>query len=114
MTTEKKPHKHADILRAIADGTTVQYCAYGDNTWYDRADDSNAPDPITHDYYEWRIKPEVKPDEVYYMAFGLVSHGPKGETIVEGLASKYFNENVDSLVLVFCGETGKLKSAKVL
>lgn len=49
MTTEKTPHKHADILRAIADGTTVQYFDdYG--KWCDRADDSNAPAPITHYY----------------------------------------------------------------
>ena len=50
MTTEKTPHKHADILRAIADGTTVQYREDASDKWKDRADDSNAPDPITHYY----------------------------------------------------------------
>lgn len=112
MTTEKKPHKHADILRAIADGTTVQYREGIGYVWYDRADDSNDRDPITHYYYDWRIKPEAKPDDVYFMALGNPSTC-NNVTTIEGLASKHLNM-CDSLKLTFCGETGKLKSAEVI
>lgn len=109
MTTEKKPHKHAEILRAIADGVTVQYRYSGDTVWNDRDDDSRAPDPITNDYVEWRIKPEVKPD-----VFALYSveeyHGETFGPKVEWTGSF----GMSNLKLTFDGETGKLKSAEVI
>jgi hypothetical protein len=48
-------HKHAEVLRAIADGKEVEY-------WYKyewRQDSST--NPITNGHLEWRIKPEPKP-----------------------------------------------------
>ncbi|ASJ79259.1 hypothetical protein P26059A_0107 [Curvibacter phage P26059A] len=110
MTTEKKPHKHADILRAIADGDVVQFSEYNDDTWVDRQDDSNAPDPITHDFYEWRIKPEVKPDIVRYAIMQVTDFG-------SGIAcSGRYNSDDEqvNMKLAFDYETGKLKSAEVI
>ena len=46
------PHKHADILRAIADGKEGQYKVKG--MWWT----SNYYNPITHPDLEWRVKPE--------------------------------------------------------
>jgi hypothetical protein len=47
------PHRHADVLRAIADGREVEYSYdFGDN-WNDAGDKN----PIAHDGYEWRVKP---------------------------------------------------------
>ncbi len=51
--------KHADIIRAILDGKTVQYQPPLDDKWYDRA-------PVTRTVVEvaeqgqgaWRVKPE--------------------------------------------------------
>lgn len=106
MTTEKTPHKHADILRAIADGTTVQYWS---DKWKDRDDDSNAPDPITYYFYEWRIKPEVKPD---CSTFYRVDEYYGG--LIEPEAERFPSSNMSNLKLTFDGETGKLKSAEVI
>lgn len=63
-----KPHKHAEVLRAIADGKEVQFkCVGGDWSdynakWYcsplDCADD-----------IEWRVKPEPKPDYCFYAGY---------------------------------------------
>jgi hypothetical protein len=47
------PHKHAEVLRAIAEGREVEYSYdFGDN-WNDAGDEN----PIAHDGYEWRVKP---------------------------------------------------------
>lgn len=111
MTTEKKPHKHAEILRAIADGDVVQFREYRDDTWIDRQDDSNAPDPITHDFYEWRIKPEVKPDVFAVLLYSVEEyHGETFGPKVEWTGSF----GMSNLKLMFDGETGKLKSAEVI
>jgi hypothetical protein len=50
-----KEHKHAEVLRAIADGKEVEYWYKGE--W--RQDSST--NPITNGHLEWRIKPEPKP-----------------------------------------------------
>jgi hypothetical protein len=49
------PHKHAELIKAWADGTGIQYLtAHGD--WID------APDPCwTHLGFKFRIKPKEKP-----------------------------------------------------
>ena len=49
------PHKYADVLRAIADGHTVQsYSIFGSGRWQDvRASD-------VFSLTEWRIKPKPK------------------------------------------------------
>lgn len=59
-----KPHKHAEVLRAIADGKRYQYKA-GDR--WNEAWDTN---PISQPSWEWRIKPDPKPD---YVLCGQVS-----------------------------------------
>ncbi len=48
-----KPHKHAEVLRAIADGRDVEYRA-SENLWVVMDRHTN---PLDHPYYEWRIKP---------------------------------------------------------
>lgn len=109
MTTEKKPHKHADILRAIADGITVQFLNDEDGAWIDRQDDPDAIDPIANDYFEWRIKPEVKPD-----VFALYSVGEYCGEVFGPKVEWAGPFNMSNLKLMFDGETGKLKSAEVI
>jgi hypothetical protein len=48
-----KPHKHADVLRAIADGREVQYQDECGGWRYPI--DAN---PIDQKDWEWRVKPE--------------------------------------------------------
>ena len=96
-----KPHKHAELIKAWADGAEIQYKYAGidDDAWDD--DDS----PLWNENgFEFRIKPEPKPDvEMRYWTkldcFILEAHKVK------------LNAN---LKLTFDGETGELKSAEVL
>ena len=93
-----KPHKHAELIKAWADGAEIQVKSCGN--WYDYpAGDS----PIWCPDHEYRIKPEVKPDVVkYYKA-------------TTGVTVNQYNPTKDSnLKLVFDANTGELKSAEVI
>jgi len=103
------PHKHAEALRAIADGKTVQYSEFDNGIWTDRPDSYCAKDPITNDEYAWRIKPEPKPDVVWYAAVDSAFDKELGF-----YATTHHDKGIDSLKLTFDGETGALKSAEVL
>ena len=92
-----KPHKHAELIKAWADGAVIEtknkHSFVGwfedDEPWWNDDD------------YEFRIKPEPKPDVVkmfqanYQCAFEV----------------KPYDAN---LRLIWDGETGELKSAEVL
>lgn len=99
-------HKHAAVLRAIADGKAVQLRTALQGVWIDFDVDSHI-NPITSGINaEWRIKPEPKPDVVEYL-------------VREGVAEwftydEFKNIDIDQIKIVRDGETGKLKSAEVL
>ena len=57
-------HKHAEVLRAIADGKVVQWQSNYDNEWSDLMGRMN---PISDSHLNWRVKPEPKPDVVRYV-----------------------------------------------
>lgn len=100
-------HKHAAVLRAIADGKTVEYKGEGSGRWLVPNTGTN---PITQEHLEWRIKPEPKPDVVRWVN----AYSDMGwETSHDAL-----NGSLQSLAglikVTFDGETGKLKSAEVL
>jgi hypothetical protein len=98
-----KQHKHAELIKAWADGAIIQYWrkTYG---W----EDCIFNDPCWHIEAEYRIKPESKPDHVYYGVFEM-----SGSMSLEACFTK-INDGGDELKLTFDGETGKLKSAEVL
>ena len=98
----KKPHIHADIIKAWADGAQVQYYALGE--WNDIGEQ-----PCWFRDSQFRIKPAPKPDVVYY---GVFSKGI-GHMILDSCFTK-LNGSSDQIKLTFDGETGKLKSAEVL
>lgn len=54
-----KQHEHADVLRAIADGKTVQYkYAEYDTDWMDcNSDDLPMVNPLEDAHLVWRVKP---------------------------------------------------------
>lgn len=84
----KKPHKHAAIIKAWADGATIQSCNIACE-WFD------TPEPMWCESIKYRVKPEPRPDYVT-TAYG-------------------YDKNVLNLIRVtFDGETGKLKSAEVI
>jgi hypothetical protein len=101
-----KPHKHAELIKAWADGSEIEYKFFCGGTqwsdWLPMNDGSwtNSPE------YEYRIKPEPKPDVVKTIC--VRNCASDGVFMCEG-----FHE-IPNLKLTFDGETGKLKSAEVL
>ena len=92
-----KPHKHAELIKAWADGAEIQRKVHGE--WEDCQ-------PKWDEYADYRIKPEPKPDVVKYV---------KTEAIKDGICRWDSTDLVyANLKLIWDGETGKLKDAKVL
>ena len=99
-----KPHKHAELIKAWADGAEIE-CKWGfDDDW----EDCEIPD-WECDEFEFRIKPEQKPDVVVAEHLGIhyFYNDPK-PTVMGYRLSK------PNVLFVFDGETGELKSAEVL
>jgi hypothetical protein len=55
-----KPHKHAEVIKAWADGAMVQLRTDAGMEWTDIKDPSFCED------YQYRIKPESTPDYSFY------------------------------------------------
>ncbi len=94
-------HKHADTIIAWANGAKIQVKVRdGSNGWKD----CNALGPEWHEYNEYRIKPEPKPDVVKY---GYLS---------EFTERTYWSDDCkeDNIKATFDGETGALKSVEIL
>lgn len=103
-----KEHKHAEVLRAIADGKDVQYKTNSNNEWI--TCDLLAYVAYSEQLFEWRIKPERKPDIVRYLGCSKHGDGIGGICNEYGVINHWFNQ----LKLTFDAETGKLKSSEVI
>jgi len=102
----KTPHKHAELIKAWADGAEIQE-KYSFNDWrvfdgYWQEDEA----------YGYRIKPEPKPDVVYYGVFDI-GDVRSGTRIIDSCFTSMADAG-DDIKLTFDGSTGKLKSAEVL
>ena len=95
-----KPHKHAELIKAWADGAEIEQACrngVGEILWY--------PFKGTwSEYYEYRIKPREIPN--YRMYFVYHKDRPC-------IYPCEYN-NLPNLVLYFDGKTGELKSAEVM
>ena len=94
-----KPHKHAELIKAWADGAEIQ--CLKSTGW------ETIPQPYWSEICDYRIKPEPKPDVVgtfYFNCDTMHNH-------VAGMKADLEDSNVK---LTFDGETGELKSAEVL
>ena len=98
----KTPHKHAELIKAWADGAEIEFYSEPAKQWISTAFPNWFPDN------KFRIKPEPKPDHVYYGVFEM-----DGSVHIDSCFTK-LNDAGDELKLTFSGETGKLKSAEVL
>ena len=92
----KKPHVHAELIKAWADGAEIQVFDEIGQSWWDM------PNPDWHDNRQYRIKPTPKPD---LRLFYFVS-----DHVVQCSSAIH----IHNLALTFDGETGALKSAEVL
>lgn len=96
----KTPHKHAELIKAWADGAEIQFRYNVAFTWTDVKGVCGWDEEC-----EFRIKPEPKPDRLFHTYIGW----NEGWQWVDTTSTKKPN-----LKLVFDGETGKLKAAEVL
>ena len=90
-------HKHYDCIVAWAEGKKIQFKNCVD-TWTDIAN------PEWNNYFEYRVKPEPKPDFSTYLT--VVRNHTGIQTPI-----RY---NSDNVKFTYDGETGQLKSAEVL
>jgi len=97
-------HKHADLIKAWADGAEIEAKGEISGQWYAVAA------PQWHESMEYRIKPEPKPDIVMFL--GCDDYGTGNGKCCEDFQIVDHWDN--QLKLTFCGETGKIKSAEVL
>ena len=100
----KKPHKHAELIKAWADGAEIQI--------YDRQTENWHDDENPRWFYDkgYRIKPEPTPDAIRFLN-QLRIRSSNGNPCWE--ESEYQVTNC-AIKLTFDGETGELKSAEVL
>lgn len=83
MTNAKTLRKHAEVIRAYADGATIEYFDSGDGEWYVIAD------PSFHASVKYRVKPETKKHK-YRVA--LLSDGKDVWTTTEDYGDDVSNE----------------------
>lgn len=98
----KKPHKHAEMIKAWADGAEVEWKYHANAEW------QLCETPCWREQVEYRIKPE--PDVVHYAKATLV----EGYFHIKAMLSHEFDAQYDNLKLTFDGDTKKLKSAEVI
>lgn len=111
------PHKHAEVIKAWADGIAVEERRMSNGEWGDwKTVSSPSPTWWCDSCYEFRIKP--KPDVIVYTHTQRRSHYSAEVYIT---CDKNWNEDNSpsftspcNLVLVFDGETSQLKDAKVI
>jgi hypothetical protein len=97
----KTPHKHAELIKAWADGSEIEM--------YETLSGKYVPvkSPKWHESNLYRIKKEDKPDSIAHFYAYCSVYG-----VFCGIAEKNLFE--PNLRFVFDGETGKLKEAEVL
>ena len=102
-------HKHAELIKAWADGARVQYLR--DATLRDHWCD--CPCPIWDVLTEYRIKPEPKPDivEIRQIGYNIVFCSIN---LYGGSANCHPNVNAVPVKFIFDGETGALKKVEIV
>ena len=103
----RRPHKHAELIKAWADGAEIEY-EY-DGEWI-----ICFSNPAWQTNVEYRIKPEPKSDEVRYMyqPAGTTPRYDWFEVSEESFAMT--TKPKETIKVIRDGETGELKSAEVL
>lgn len=108
----RAPHKHAELIKAWADGAEIQSLHIVGDEWLD----TRNPAWGSADF-KFRIKPEKKPDVVRYLMTNDAECGNlkfyEDRLFVRPQADEY-DRLLEQVKLIWDGETGKLKDAEVL
>lgn len=96
-----KPHKHAELIKAWADGAEIE-SQRNDGTWV-------IVEPAWSEQCEYRIKPESKPDIESYLVFSKSVGGWMEFTDYATLGGVE-----DELRIVRDGKTNKIKSVEII
>ena len=91
-----KPHKHAELIKAWADGAEIE--VKKPDGWEIRFS------PKWHPDNEYRIKPEPKPDEITFWFLDEWNN----------IFPRSISNPNANLKIIRDGETGELKSAEVM
>lgn len=112
----KTPHKHAELIKAWADGAEIQsrFVVSNDtnegHVWVD------TPNPAWDFEKIYRIKPEPKPDVIVQVVLSI--RGPHRNVQVyaqwSGVQPGGHGHLKPDLQLTFDGETGLLKSVEIV
>ena len=118
MTQERKPHAHADLIKAWADGAQIQEYHYSKRNWLDIG--MNGAAILWCHHSKYRIKPEPKPDIVQYtVTFGEndLKRDPVFCTPLDLQGARVHKQlhSGDNIVkFTWDGETNKLKSVEIV
>ena len=97
----KTPHKHAELIKAWADGAEIEFFENVCHAWLDCTNNKPAWDEFT----AYRIKTKKKPDVITYYYVNMDKELARWSCL--------HTSNADLRIIVD-GETGKLKSAEVI
>ena len=100
----KTPHKHAELIKAWADGAEIEVKGSTEDSWF-------FVDPDWDTDIEYRIKPEPKPDVVLY-ATTWFSATDDSHVLSPRLTKT--KTSSDNIKLTFHGETKELIKAEVI
>jgi hypothetical protein len=100
-----KPHVHAEVIKAWADGAVIEWRAHSSHEWKD------APYPKWSNEVSYRIKPTPKPD-IHTWGKLTLGEGYDGSDVANLYYRKVQEEA--NVKCVFDGETHELKEVVVL
>lgn len=108
-----KAHKHAELIKAWADGATIQYMSIVSGKWVNAENN----EPPWYDDVEYRVKPTPEPDVSKFVTLYKSDqfHNISGVYNSKSYVPKNHAEDDDFVVinkleLVFDGETEQLKN----
>ena len=102
-----KPHKHAELIKAWADGAEIEIRRNEHWDWVY----ANKPD--WSEVYEYRIQPEPKPDVVKYCLMEI-DYGYDAKKFIEISADKNYGNLNKYIRIVWDGNTGLPKEVEIL
>jgi len=102
---DKTPHKHSEVIKAWADGESIQFRTAPSVEWHD------VNDPMWSPEYQYRVKPKVV---VLYANVPLVKF-LSDENLKDGFGIEVSNSCLfKSNLKIYFDEKGKLSKAEVI